>query len=220
MHEAGGTILSERWLPDGVIAECIGLAEEQELTLAAYCGERIVAEVTNSHTDRLLFYREPPPEAVGCLRTTLLGAGSLRVHKLLFMEQNTRIQVRDQTIYALQWLCLMPSHSCRRQAIHSFGMKVGAVHGMHGMTIFLAHTFGTPERGIAWKYMSVLHMAEPCKLLEWDHCTVFAHVCYKHGRLLPCCREDVFDAVQWSSCRLCGQELRRLWRVKRLSRLR
>eukprot|EP00892_Ulva_mutabilis_P006979 jgi/Ulvmu1/4653/UM002_0384.1 len=92
VHEAGGTLVSERWLPDAVIAQCISLAQEHGLTLTAYCGERIVTDATNAHTDRLLFYREPIPEAVGCLRSAVLGAGSLRVHKLLFMEDDVRIQ--------------------------------------------------------------------------------------------------------------------------------
>lgn len=93
VYESSGTILAERWLPDATIEHCISLSEELELTLTAYCGERIVTKEPNSHTDRLLFYREPPPEGIGCMRTALLGAGSLRVHKLLFMDEDSRIQV-------------------------------------------------------------------------------------------------------------------------------
>lgn len=97
VYDSDGTILAERWLPDVVIERCISLAEQHRLTLTAYCGERIVVEDTDAHTDRLLFYREPPPEAIGCMRTALLGAGSLRVHKLLFMGEDSRVQVSGCT---------------------------------------------------------------------------------------------------------------------------
>lgn len=33
--------------------------------LAAYCGDRIVCRETDEQSDRLLFYKEPPPESVG-----------------------------------------------------------------------------------------------------------------------------------------------------------
>lgn len=32
---------------------------------AAYCGDRIVCRETDEQSDRLLFYKEPPPESVG-----------------------------------------------------------------------------------------------------------------------------------------------------------
>lgn len=32
---------------------------------AAYCGDRVVCEARDEHTDRLLFYREPTPEGIG-----------------------------------------------------------------------------------------------------------------------------------------------------------
>lgn len=36
------------------------------LTLTAYCGpDRILCRQTDQHTDRLVFYREPTPEAAG-----------------------------------------------------------------------------------------------------------------------------------------------------------
>lgn len=95
VYDYNGTILAERWLADAIIDRCIRISEEHGLTLTAYCGERIVADTTNAHTDRLLFYREPPPESVGCMRTALLGSGSLRVHKLLFMEADDKIQVPE-----------------------------------------------------------------------------------------------------------------------------
>ena len=38
-----------------------------ELTLAAYCGDRVLAEETDEQTDRLIFYGEPTPESIGPL---------------------------------------------------------------------------------------------------------------------------------------------------------
>jgi hypothetical protein len=37
------------------------------LTLAAYCGDRVLAEATDEQTDRLIFYGEPTPESFGPL---------------------------------------------------------------------------------------------------------------------------------------------------------
>lgn len=68
IHEADGRIMHERWLQPELVAKCISIAEDQRLTLAAYCGERIVTTATDEHTDRLKFYREPTPEG-GLLAT-------------------------------------------------------------------------------------------------------------------------------------------------------
>jgi hypothetical protein len=57
------------------------------LTLTAYCGERILCAATDQHTDRLLFYKEPPPEAVGKLRSIV---GGTPIQKLIFMAPQPR----------------------------------------------------------------------------------------------------------------------------------
>ena len=51
------------------ISECIRvlLLDRTGLTLTAYCGDRVLAEQTDEQTDRLIFYGEPTPEAVGPL---------------------------------------------------------------------------------------------------------------------------------------------------------
>lgn len=64
VHNEDGSILYERWLELEVVQQCVSFAEENNLTLAAYCGERIITSSTNEHTDRLIFYREPTPEGM------------------------------------------------------------------------------------------------------------------------------------------------------------
>jgi hydroxymethylpyrimidine pyrophosphatase-like HAD family hydrolase len=71
IHEANGSIMHEKWLESDIVAECIDIAERHKLTLAAYCGERIVTESTNEHTDRLMFYREPTPEGAPRVKACL-----------------------------------------------------------------------------------------------------------------------------------------------------
>jgi hydroxymethylpyrimidine pyrophosphatase-like HAD family hydrolase len=62
VHNQDGSILYEKWLEHEIVQACIDIAEVNNLTLAAYCGERIVAAIADEHTDRLIFYREPTPE--------------------------------------------------------------------------------------------------------------------------------------------------------------
>ena len=59
------------------------------VTLTAYCGDRILCAATDVHTDRLLFYKEPPPEPVGDLAAAL-GGGGVPVHKMIFMADQDR----------------------------------------------------------------------------------------------------------------------------------
>lgn len=62
IHDADGTVLFEQLLEQEVVELCIKFAKEHELTLTAYCGDRILCEATDVHTDRLTFYKEPTPE--------------------------------------------------------------------------------------------------------------------------------------------------------------
>lgn len=64
VHDEDGSILYERWLEPEIVQQCVRIADEHNLTLAAYSGERIVTSSTDEHTDRLIFYREPTPEGM------------------------------------------------------------------------------------------------------------------------------------------------------------
>jgi hypothetical protein len=48
-----------------VLLACIRLARAAGVALTAYSDDRIFCDATNEQTDRLLFYKEPPPEGVG-----------------------------------------------------------------------------------------------------------------------------------------------------------
>ena len=63
--DASGGILHRRQLDAGLVAEAVAFARAQQLSLTAYLGDRIVCEARDSHTDRLIFYKEPTPEAIG-----------------------------------------------------------------------------------------------------------------------------------------------------------
>jgi hydroxymethylpyrimidine pyrophosphatase-like HAD family hydrolase len=64
IHDADGSIIFEQVLDADVVELCIQFARAHGLTLTAYCGDRILCEATDSHTDRLTFYKEPTPEGV------------------------------------------------------------------------------------------------------------------------------------------------------------
>ncbi|KAF6261871.1 HAD-like domain-containing protein, partial [Scenedesmus sp. NREL 46B-D3] len=99
--DAQGNVLHSRCLPDDVVASCIQLAAQHDITLTAYCNDRIFCKATDEHTNRraaaqrrsrgaprlgaawLLWYKEPTPEPVGDLASHLLG--SVETHKLIFM---------------------------------------------------------------------------------------------------------------------------------------
>lgn len=53
-----------------------------------YCNDRILCEVENKHTNRLIFYKEPTPEAVGDLRKWV---GKITVHKVIFLSDDVDV---------------------------------------------------------------------------------------------------------------------------------
>lgn len=61
-------IILQRLLDEEVLREAITFADRHELSLTAYCGDRIVCHTRDEHTDRLIFYGEPTPEAIGKLK--------------------------------------------------------------------------------------------------------------------------------------------------------
>lgn len=62
------------------------------LTFAAYCGDRVLSEVINQHTDRLIFYGEPTPELTEGIEN-IVGS-TLPLQKYILLEEPDRMQVR------------------------------------------------------------------------------------------------------------------------------
>lgn len=88
--DAEGRTLWSRSLEEETLLDAIRLARQLKMTLTAYAGDRIVAEALDEHTDRLLFYKEPTPEALGSLEA-LLARGQLpAVQKVIFMASAER----------------------------------------------------------------------------------------------------------------------------------
>lgn len=80
--DADGTVLESIELDVTVAASIVRFAEQQNKTLIAFCGGRILCAERNNLTDRVLDYGEPEPEPVGCLIEGCLEAG-IAVNKLL-----------------------------------------------------------------------------------------------------------------------------------------
>jgi hydroxymethylpyrimidine pyrophosphatase-like HAD family hydrolase len=88
--DAQGRTLWSRSLEEEAVLAAIRLADRLGATLTCYCGDRIVAESLDEHTDRLLFYKEPVTEALGDLER-LLARGELpAVQKVIFMASAER----------------------------------------------------------------------------------------------------------------------------------
>nr|ADF43173.1 HDH1m [Chlamydomonas reinhardtii] len=100
VYDDQGRVLHERRLCEDVARDCITLAADVGVTLTAYCGDRILCAATDVHTDRLLFYKEPPPEPVGDLAAAL-GGGGVPVHKMIFMADQDRIDALRPAAEAL-----------------------------------------------------------------------------------------------------------------------
>lgn len=83
--DAQGRTLWSRSLDEEVLLDAILLARELGMTLTAYAGDRIVADRLDAHTERLLFYKEPTPEAVGPLDALLARKQLPPVQKVIFM---------------------------------------------------------------------------------------------------------------------------------------
>ena len=62
-----GKILHQTTLDPEIVKTAATYAREANITLTAYCGERILCDQINEQPDRLLPYKEPVPEAVGPL---------------------------------------------------------------------------------------------------------------------------------------------------------
>eukprot|EP00887_Chlorella_sp_A99_P001751 scaffold19.g1751.t1 len=92
--DARGAVLHSRPLAPELIRDAIAFAAEHRLALTAYLGDRIVCERRDEQTDRLIFYKEPTPEAIGPLAPYV---GELPIHKIIFMAPEPRIcQVRPE----------------------------------------------------------------------------------------------------------------------------
>jgi len=63
------------------------------LTLAAYCGDRVLTEQTDEQTDRLIFYGEPTPETIGPL------------HDLICKQVPKQGRAKVPTTRAMQLCC-------------------------------------------------------------------------------------------------------------------
>ncbi|CAI7886148.1 unnamed protein product [Closterium sp. NIES-53] len=85
VYSADGTLLYERAMAEDVARQVIRFGKAEGVTLTAYCGERILCEERDEHTDRLIPYGEPIPEAVGPLED-LIGITS--IHKLILMADD------------------------------------------------------------------------------------------------------------------------------------
>jgi Cof subfamily protein (haloacid dehalogenase superfamily) len=105
---AGAPVLARRLEP-GVVREAAAFAAARALTLVAYSdyGRRILCAAADAHTDRLLFYKEPPPEAVGDLAGQ---AGNVIIHKLIFMASPEALAAaRTDVELTFGWRCALTS---------------------------------------------------------------------------------------------------------------
>ncbi|GBF87560.1 haloacid dehalogenase-like hydrolase [Raphidocelis subcapitata] len=81
--DAQGRTMLSRCLEEEVLLACIRLARAARVTLTAYSDDRILCDATDAHTERLLFYKEPPPEALGDLeRVVIFMAPQQRIDEL------------------------------------------------------------------------------------------------------------------------------------------
>ncbi|PNH03878.1 hypothetical protein TSOC_010023, partial [Tetrabaena socialis] len=142
VYDGQGNRLYEQQLPGDVATDCIALAAEQGVTLTAYCGERILCAATDSHTDRLNFYKEPPPEAVGDLAAVV---GTVEIHKMIFMAEQHEIDAMRPAVERL-----LGGRASLTTALSGMleVLPLGASKGS-GLSWLLAHLGVKPENVMA-----------------------------------------------------------------------
>ena len=91
IRDQHGNTLYSHTLEPHILRTCIALANTLNVALVLYASDRIICETRNDHTDRLIFYGEPTPEAVGDV-AAYLDHTDIGIHKVIFMADDSRIQ--------------------------------------------------------------------------------------------------------------------------------
>lgn len=91
IRDQRGNTLYSHTLESHILRTCITLARKLNVTLVLYGSDRIICETRDDHTDRLIFYGEPTPEAVGDVAAYLDDTG-MDIHKVIFMADDPNIQ--------------------------------------------------------------------------------------------------------------------------------
>lgn len=100
--QEGNTLYADT-LADDVLLHCVALAKKLSVSLVLYGSDRIICESRDEHTDRLIFYGEPMPEAVGDVAGYLgAPATTLQIHKVIFMADDATIQSTVRPVVELE----------------------------------------------------------------------------------------------------------------------
>ena len=91
IRDQDGNTLYSNTLADDVIKHCVALAKKLGVTLVLYGSNRIICDKRDHHADRLIFYGEPTPEAVGDV-VAYLERAPLDIHKVIFMADDPKIK--------------------------------------------------------------------------------------------------------------------------------
>lgn len=99
-----GNVMYSNALDRGVIERVVDIANELNVTLVLYSSDRILCRQTDHHTDRLIFYGEPIPEAVGDMVSYLVNNNDVVIYKCIFMadEESITTRVRPMVMDSLQ----------------------------------------------------------------------------------------------------------------------
>lgn len=116
IYGADGEVLYDRKMREDVALDVLNIAEANNMTAVAYCGEQILCDSANDHTDRLIGYGEPVPEAIGSLRRVV---GKTPIHKILFMGDDSKLS------------------QLRPHVESQMGGRASLVTALHGMLEFL-----------------------------------------------------------------------------------
>lgn len=98
-----GEVVYERTLDRRVARDLVALHRELGAgALVAYSGDRIVCEARNAHTDSLIPYHEPVPEALGSWASILAAPdATLHIHKMIVIDSAQRIERLRPRVEAL-----------------------------------------------------------------------------------------------------------------------
>ncbi len=111
------------------------------LTFAAHCGDRVLSEVINQHTDRLIFYGEPTPEMTEGIENVV--GSTLPLQKYILLEEPDRMQVRLADVGS----DFCRAHGCFADAAPACTISPAMCDRVGGLPPVPAHLSSTNDRG-------------------------------------------------------------------------
>jgi Cof subfamily protein (haloacid dehalogenase superfamily) len=136
VYGLNGELIYERQLTNDVITIAVEFCKSKDVSVVAYASDQIFCETRNSHTDRVLEYKDPAPEVFPSGLDQLAASGVI-VHKLIILTDPENIaKIREEIEPFLQgratltqavpdMLEILPLGGCKGDGVKRFLDHIG-----------------------------------------------------------------------------------------------